>query len=84
METAFDTVTICPECKVYGTPDDMLTPCPTDGRLRVPVVDWMRHRGDPLLGRVVGGDYAIIGMVGAAAWVTCIARCTDPWAGRWR
>lgn len=64
METAFDTVTICPECKVYGTPEDMLTPCPNDGRLRIPVVDWMRHRGDPLLGRVVGGDYAIIGMVG--------------------
>ena len=64
METTFDTVTICPECNVYGTPEQMLTPCPRDGRLRVPFVDWYRQKGDPLIGRVVAERYAVIGLVG--------------------
>lgn len=64
METAFDAATVCPGCRTFASPGDMLLPCPADGRLRIPLVDWIRHKHDPLLGRVVGGRYAVIGMVG--------------------
>ena len=64
LETEFDTLTVCPGCGTQGDAQAMLTVCPRDGRRFVPITEWFQRRDDPLLGCVVGGRYAVVGVIG--------------------
>jgi serine/threonine-protein kinase len=64
METEFDTLSVCPACGTQSDAGALLTACPRDGRLFVPLTEWFREDRSPLLGCVVGDRYAVVGGLG--------------------
>jgi serine/threonine-protein kinase len=70
---------MCPECRRRAPGARVGTRCPRDGRVLVERADLLGEAGDdPALGRLVGGRYAVVGLLGRGGFGDVYTAVQEP------